>query len=116
MKRINVKTKEEKANLLNEIKKIKAINSKYLIKIYDYFIEKINEDEIISLIFDYFNENKSLEKMIYNSNLFTSQNIWRIFILLLLEIKLIHQNNIIFEYLSPKNLFIDKKKCIQIGG
>lgn len=116
MKRIKVKSVEEKTNLLIEIKKIKEINSKYLIKIHDYFIEKIKGDEILSLIFDYLDEKNSLEKMIYNSSFFTSRNIWIFFILLLIEIKKIHQNNIIFENLIPRNLFIDKKKIIIIGG
>ena len=112
MKRIKVKSVEEKTNLLIEIKKIKEINSKYLIKIHDYFIEKIKGDEILSLILDYLDEKNSLEKMIYNSSFFTSQNIWIFFILLLIEIKKIHQNNIIFKNLIPRNLFIDKKKLL----
>ena len=116
MKRVKVETEEEKTKLLNELKKIKEINSKYIIKIYDYLIEHINEDEVLCLILDYFEVNNSLEKIIYNSNFLTSQNIWRIFIKLLIEIKLIHQNNILFENLNPNNIFIDKKKNIKIGG
>ena len=116
MKRIKVKSEEEKTNLLNEVKRIKEIDSKYLIKIYDCFIEYINGDETLCLILDYFEENNSLEKIIYNSSFLTSQNIWRIFIQLLIEIKLVHQNNLIFENLIPKNIFIDKKKNIKIGG
>lgn len=116
MNRIKVKSEEEKTKLLNEVEKIKKINSKYLIKIYDYFIEYINEDEILCLILDYFEENNSLEKIIYNSSFLTYRNIWRIFIQLLMEIKMIHQNNIIFENLIPKNIFIDKNKNIKIGG
>ena len=110
MKRIKFKSAKEKTNLLNEIKKISEINSKYLIRIHDYFIEKINGDEILSLILDYLDEKNSLEKIIYNSSHITSQNIWIFFILLLIEIKKIHQNNIIFKNLIPSNIFIEKKK------
>ena len=116
MKRIKVKTEEEKIKLFNDVEKIKNINSKYLIKIYDYFIERINDEEIICLILDYLEENNSLEKIIYNTCFLTSQNIWRIFIKLIIEIKLIHQNNIQIEKLIPQNIFIDKKKDIKIGG
>lgn len=116
MKRIKVKTEEEKIKLFNDVEKIKNINSKYLIKIYDYFIERINDEEIICLILDYLEENNSLEKIIYNTCFLTSQNIWRIFIKLIIEIKLIHQNNIQIEKLIPQNIFINKKKDIKIGG
>jgi serine/threonine protein kinase len=116
MKRIKVKSEEEKVNLLNEVKTIKKINSKYLVNIYDCFIEHINEDEMICLILDYFDENNSLEHLIYNSSFFTSYNIWRFFIQLIIAIKSIHKNNIIIEKLSPKNIYIDKKKNIKIAG
>ena len=116
MKRIKVKSEEEKVNLLNEVKTIKKINSKYLVNIYDYFIEHINEDEKICLILDYFDENNSLENIIYNSSFLTSYNIWKFFIQLIIAMKSIHQNNIIIEKLSPKNIFIDKKKNIKIAG
>lgn len=116
MKRIKVKSEGEKAKFINDVKKLREINSKYIIKINHYFIEHINEEEILCLILDYFEENNSLAKIVYNSCFLTSQNIWRIFIKLLIEIKLLHQNNIIIENLVPQNIFIDKKKNIQIGG
>ena len=116
MKRIKVKSEEDKTNFLNEVKKLKEINSKYIIKIYDYFIENINGEEIFCLIIDYFEENNSLEKIIYNSCFLTSQNIWWIFIKILIEVKLINKYNIIIVNLINKNIFIDKKKNIKIGG
>ena len=116
MNRIIVKTEEEKNNLLNNIKQLKKINSKNLITIHYNFIEHINQNDVICLILDYFEENNSLKKIIYNSSFLTSQNIWTIFIKLIIVIKLLHQNNIIIENLVPENIFIDKKKNIKIGG
>ena len=71
---------------------------------------------MICLILDYFDENNSLENIIYNSSFLTSYNIWKFFIQLIIAMKSIHQNNIIIEKLSPKNIFIDKKKNIKIAG
>jgi serine/threonine protein kinase len=116
MKHIEVKSNEEKTNILNEIKKYSHINTKSIIKIKEFFIENINEKEIISLIFDYFEENKNLYNIIYNANFLISKNIWKIFIKLVIAIKSLHDQNIIIDDLNPHNIFLDKNNNIQIGG
>ena len=116
MKSIIVKSEEEKNELLNEIKKLKELNSKYLIKIHDYFAEKREKEEIINIIFEDFQEHKTLEELIYSSYFLTSQNIWRIFIKLLIGIISFHNHHIIINNLNPQNIFIDKKNNIKFGG
>ena len=116
MKCIHLKSTEEKTKILNEINMIKELNSEYIIKINYYFTEILENKEYICLIFDYSEENKNLEELIYNTYFLTSQNIWRIFIKLLIAIKYIHKKAIIVENLVPQNIFIDQKKNIKIGG
>ena len=116
LKQIKVKSEEEKTMILNEIKALQKLCSKYIIKIHEYFIENTENEEIINLILDYSEENKSLEELIYNSYYLTSQNIWKIFIKLLIGINSIHKENIIIGNLNPQNIFIDKNKNIIIGG
>ena len=116
MKRIEVKTNEDKNKILEELKLLKQINSKYFIKINNYFIEHIEEKEIICVIIDYFDIDKNLKKLIYNSNFLNTINIWKIFIEIAITIKSIHKQNIIIENLNPQNIFLDKKNNIKIGG
>ena len=113
MKQIKVKSENEKIQILDEIKMIIKLDSKFIIKIHEYFIE---QEELICLILDYSEKNKSLEELIYNSYFLTSQNIWRIFIKLLIGIYSIYKNKIVIGNLNPQNIFIDKEKNIKIGG
>lgn len=116
MKHIEVRSNEEKTNILNELKKLSQINSKPVIKIKEFFIEHINEKEIISVILEFFDQNNSLYNIIYHSNFLISKNIWKIFIKLVSAIKSLHDQNIIVEDLNPQNIFLDTNNNIQIGG
>jgi NIMA (never in mitosis gene a)-related kinase len=116
MKRIKVKSKEEKEMILNEVKKLKELNSKYILKIHDFFVQNDEKNELICLILDYSEEHKSLYELIYNSYFLTLQNIWRIFIKLLIGINSIHKAKILIINLNPQNIIIDKEKNIKITG
>ena len=116
MKCIKVKSKEEKEMILKEVKKLKELNSKYILKIHDFFVQNDEKNELICLILDYSEEHKSLYELIYNSYFLTLQNIWRIFIKLLIGINSIHKANILIINLNPQNIIIDKEKNIKITG
>jgi len=113
---IKVKSAEEKEKILNGVKVLKELNSKYILKIHDFFIKNDDKDELICLILDYSEENKFLYDLIYNTYFLTSQSIWRIFIKLLIGIKSIHKAKILIQNLNPQNIIIDKEKNIKIAG
>ena len=115
LKKIEVNSKKEKDKILEEVKLIKLIDSKFLIKIYDCFIENQNQKEICCIIMDYY-EYGNLESLINQKYSLNYRIIWRIFIQIALGIKAFHKNNIIIKNLCPRNIFIDNERNIKIGG
>ena len=115
LNKIEMKSNEEKKKLTEEIEKIKLIDSKYVIKIYDYFIEHEEEKELCCILIENCIKD-NLEKLIEQFNYLNSRNIWKFFIQIILGLKSLHLNNINLKNLTPKNIFIDKEKNIKIGG
>jgi serine/threonine protein kinase len=115
MEKIEVKPMNIKFELTKKLELLKEIESKYIIKIYDYFFEKINEKDFIFIIMEYC-KNGNLDNIIYETNYLNQRTIWRIFIQLTLGLKLLHKNNIILQSLSPKSIYMDEKNNIKIGG
>jgi serine/threonine protein kinase len=110
-----VKSEKEKDKISEEVKQIKLIDSKFLIKINDFFIENENQKEICCIITDYF-EYGNLENIINQKYSLNYRIIWRMFIQIALGIKAFHKNNIILKNLCPRNIFIDNERNIKIGG
>jgi len=116
MKRLYINTDEEKYKILENLEKLKNVDYKYIIKLHDYFIEHIDDKEIICIIIDYYDNSNNLERIIYNTNILNSRNIWRIFIQLILGLKSLDSNNIIIKDLYPQNIYLDSVNNIIIGG
>ncbi len=111
LNKIEIKSNEEKNKILTEIENLNKIYSKYVIKIYKYFIEKENDKEFIYFFIKYYKNN--LEKIIYELNFLTSRFIWKIFIQLILGLQSLHLNNIFVKYFSLKNIFLDNENNIK---
>ena len=115
LRKIEVKSEKEKDKISEEVKKINLIDSKFLIKINDFFIENQNQKEICCIITDYY-EYGNFENIINQKNSLNYRIIWRIFIQIALGLKALHKNNIILKNLCPRNIFIDNERNIKIGG
>ena len=112
---MEIKNEIEKNKIFYEINKIVYLDSKYSIKIYDYFIKKEKEKEFVYIFIDYF-KNGNLENLIQSKNYLNSLINWRIFIQIVLGMKAFHDDGLILEKLCPKNIFIDDEQNIKIGG
>ena len=116
--KIEIKSNEEKEKISLEIANLNLIDSKYIIKIEKYFIEKEEdvekEKEFGSFFINYYKNN--LEKIIYESNFLNSRIIWKIFIQIILGLQSLHFNNIFVKYFKPKNIFFDNENNIKIAG
>ena len=114
LQKIEIKSNEEKNKILSEIKKLNLIDSKYILKVEKYSIEKEEEKEIAYIYINYYKNN--LEKIIYELNFLNSRIIWKIFFQLLLGLQSLHLNNILIKYFDAKNIFLDNENNIKIGG
>ena len=112
LNKIEIKSNEDKNKISSEIEELNKIDSKYIIKIYKYFIEKENDKEFGYFFIKYYKNN--LEKIIYELNFLTSRFIWKIFIQLILGLQSLHLNNIFVKYFSLKNIFLDNENNIKI--
>ena len=115
LKKIEIESEKEKDKISKEIKQINLIDSKYVIKIYDFFIENQNQKEFCCIITDYY-ENGNLENLLSKKYPLNYRIIWRIFIQIVLGIKELHKNDIILKNLCPRNIFIDNERNVKIGG
>ncbi len=114
LQKIEIKSNEEKNKFLSEIKKLNLIDSKYILKVEKYSIEKEEEKEIAYIYINYYKNN--LEKIIYELNFLNSRIIWKIFFQLLLGLQSLHLNNILIKYFDTKNIFLDNENNIKLGG
>ena len=115
LKKLKIESDEEKNRLLEEISKIKNMNCKYIIQIYDFFFEKNEQKEILCILMDYY-EKGNLEQLIKLKEDLNSTNLWSIFIQITLGLKTLHLNNMIVKNLNSQNIFIDDENNIKICG
>jgi len=115
LKRIEVKTEEDKNKLAEEVNLLSQINSNYIIKIYSHFYENINEQEFFCVIMDYYEENNNIKNKIIQ-NFFNSRNVWRFFVEIVLGLKSLNEHNNLIDNFTPQNIFIDKNNNYKIGG
>jgi serine/threonine protein kinase len=115
LKRIEVKTEEDKIKLTEEVNSLSQINSNYIIKIYSHFYENINEQKFFCVIMDYYDENNNIKNIIIQ-NFFNSRNVWRFFVEIVFALKSLNEHNILIDNFTPQNIFIDKNNTYKIGG
>ena len=114
LKKIEMKSKEEKKKIQKEIDKLKKIDSKYIIKIIEHYFFSEKGKEFALIILNYYEKN--LFNIIYESNFLNSRNSWKIFIQIVLGLNSLNLNNIIPVNLIPQNIYIDNENNIKIGG
>ena len=114
--KIEIKSNEEKNNISLEIERLNLIDSKYILKIEKYSIEKDEDEEkeIGCFFINYYKNN--LEKIIYELNFLNSRIIWKIFIQIILGLQSLYLNNIFVKYFKTKNIFLDNENNIKIAG
>ena len=113
--KIEINFKKDKELISQEIKNLNLINSKYTIKIKDYFEKNINKKDYYFIVIDYY-KNGSLNELLKQSHLLTSRMIWRIFIQLIFGIQSFHKNDIIIKKLYPDNIYFDDNMNIKFVG
>ena len=116
IKRINIKSKtpEELKTIENESLILKQINSEYIVKYVDSFID----NEHFNIVMEYC-DNKDLKSFINihknNNELINEEVIYNIILDMCCGIKEIHSKNLIHSDLKPENIFISKDYEIKIG-
>lgn len=113
--KIEIKSKAEKEVILDEIKVINSLNSKYVIQINDHFENVINKREYYFLIIDYY-KNGNLFDLMKRKYFFNYRMIWRIFIQIVLGIKSFHDKGMTIKRLYNENIYFDNEMNIKIGG
>ena len=113
LKKIKIKSDQEIDEIYKDIEKVKNINSKYAIKINDYYLQQKGDTKIINILFDYF-EKQDLKSFIKEALSFDTRR--EILIKICFALKYFQLNCIILEYLHPENIFIDKEKNILFSG
>ena len=115
LNKLKINKRKNKDNLIiNELKNLKLIKSKYFVQIYDCFIEKEENQHIIfSIISEY------IEKgILSNNNIIQSLNkkeIYNYFFQMMFGSISLMLNNIKLKYLTPKDILIDKENNIKYG-
>ena len=116
IKSINIKSKtpEGLKTIENEALILKQINSEYIVKYVDSFIDS----EHFNIVMEYC-DNKDLKSFINthknNNELINEEVIYNIILDICYGIKEIHSKNLIHRDLKPENLFISKDYKIKIG-
>jgi len=114
MEKIEVEHDKEKY-IKNKLETLSKIESKYIIKINDYFFGNENGKNLAFIIMEYF-EKRNLYEIIYDTNYLNERTIWNIFIQITLGLKVLNENGIFYQYISPKNIFLNKNNKIKLGG
>ena len=116
IKSINIKSKTQEGlkTIENEALILKQINSEYIVKYVDSFIDS----EHFNIVMEYC-DNKDLKSFINthknNNELINEEVIYNIILDICYGIKEIHSKNLIHRDLKPENLFISKDYKIKIG-
>ena len=114
MEKIEIKHDKEKY-IKNKLEILSKIESKYIIKINDYFFKNENGKNLAFIIMEYF-EKRDLYEIIYDTNYLNERAIWNIFIQITLGLKALNESGIFYQYISPKNIFLNINNKIKIGG
>ena len=113
IKRISVegKTEEEIKKLKKEATILKAINSAYVVKCYDSFVE----DLYLYIVLQYCSHGTLRDFLQKQESLLEEKLIWRIFLEICLGVAEFHINKIIHRDLKPENIFMFDNNTPKIG-
>ena len=114
MEKIEIKTDKEKY-IKNKLDLLIKIESKYIVKAYDYFFKNENGKNFVFIIMEHY-PNRNLYEIIYDTNYLNERTIWNIFIQITLGLKALNDNSIFLRYISPKNIFLNNNNIIKIRG
>ena len=117
IKKIYLKNKSPKEidSIKNEFEKLSNINSQFVIKYFDYFIE----DNALNIVMEYIDAMnlKTFIELYRNNNELINRSFILLFIYhISLGLQEIHNNNVIHKEIKPENLFITNDYKIKIGG
>ena len=110
--KINLTKEEIKNSIKEKINNLNNINSKYLMKIINYFHIDIKGKKSLCIIFNYFEIN--LSEKIHQTNFINSRIIWKTFTQLILGLNALNENNILPPYICIQNIFLDEENNIKI--
>ena len=105
---------KEEAKLLEKIKNCLFYNNNYIVQYFESFQEK-KDFYIVMEYCDKGDLNSLIQKRKEKKKFFSEDEIWKIFIQLLIGIGLIHKNKIIHRDLKPLNIFLTIKGGKKIG-
>ena len=113
LKKIKIKSQEEIEEICKEIEIVKNINTKYAIKIKDYYLQQKGNIKIMNILFDSL-ENQDLKS--FKKEELSFDTFREILIKICFALKYFQLNNIILEFFHPENIFIDKEKNVIFSG
>ena len=118
LKKVNFKTinEKDKNNALNEIRILASINSEYIIKYYEAFIDE--KEETLNLVIEYADNGDLFEKIREKKNTFqhfSENEIWKTFIQITKALKILHDLNILHRDIKSANIFLFKNGNIKLG-
>jgi len=114
--KIKIKNDKELLQISNEVNRLKSINSKYIIKIYDFFTEQENGNKYACILIDNYRED--LSYFLYHTNILKREIIWKIFLQLIFLFRSYQYNNICLKKLTINDIALDEEnniKFIKIG-
>ena len=111
VKILTMSRKEQEA-AINEVRILASLNSPYVIRYYDSFIDGDSLNIVMELA-----ENGTLSDALKRSRLknLPERTVWKYFIQLTLGIYHIHQRNIVHRDLKALNVLLDADDCIKIA-
>jgi len=116
MKQVDIKkmsAKERKA-LVNEVRVLAALDSPYIIRFYEAFIEE-DKLHVVTDYAAYGDLLRQLKKHAQRKTAFSERAVWSFFLQLCKGIQYLHSNGILHRDIKAANIFIDAEGCLKIG-
>jgi len=116
MKQINVVQMDasERKKAVNEIRILASLNSPYIVRFYEAFIE----NDSLFIVTDYAAQGDLLTQIkrhFKRKTHFPERVVWSFFIQLILGITYLHRHKILHRDLKSANIFVNNQTCIKIG-
>lgn len=116
MKQINVTqmNASERKKAVNEIRILASLNSPYIVRFYEAFIE----NDSLFIVTDYAAQGDLLTQIkrhFKRKTHFPERVVWSFFIQLILGITYLHRHKILHRDLKSANIFVNNQTCIKIG-
>ena len=110
--KIKIKNDKELLQISNEVNRLKSINSKYIIKIYDFFTEQEKGNKYACILID--NYRGDLSYFLRLTNILKREMIWKIFLQLIFLFRSYQYNNIFLKQLTINDIILDEENNIKI--